>query len=461
VTRGFRIPPCLPAFPVAKPATRCRSRHRTGRRHGAIVCRLLSAGLPLLPLAGLRAQEGRFPNPEFESGYVMPSHAEPTLLLEWLAPVADAALLLALLLFTSWLVLVRRSRRAILLTAAVAGVGWFGFVRRGCICPVGGLQNVAEGLVQGTGVPAAVSLFVLLPILASLAFGRVFCAALCPLGALQELGTLRPLRVPRPLDFALRFIPVLFLAVALTLAMNGGGYAICASDPYVVLYRLGGVWWNWLILLVMLAIGAFVARPFCRYVCPYGLILGWAAKLGWRTARITPTECVNCRLCERVCPVDAIRPPVKPDPRGVSPTERRAVLLHLLLLPVLTLLMARGGYPLGARLSLRHPDVLLLAAIDQPALTQDPYIALRVEGFREMAGNEAHLRRTVAARVAGFRRSGCLMGALAGWVLGWRLLGLWRRTPRADYTIDASRCVNCGRCFEACPQGRHPAEARA
>jgi hypothetical protein len=68
----------------------------------------------------------------------------------------------------------------------------------------------------------------------------------------------------------------------------------------------------------------------------------------------------------------------------------------------------------------------------------------------------------VAARVAGFRRSGGLMGALAGWVLGWRLLGLWRRTPRRDYMIEAARCVCCGRCFEACPQGRRrPPEAGA
>ncbi len=427
------------------------------------ICRNGVAALMALALASgrLLAQESRFPKPEFESGHIVPHHPDPALLLSWLAPLADVAILLALLLLTAWLVLVRRSRRWIMLAALLAGIGWFGFVRRGCVCPVGGIQNVAEALMQGWGLPLGVTLIVLLPVLASLLFGRVFCATLCPLGALQELGTLHPVRVPRPIDYALRFIPVIFLAVALTLAMNGGGYAICVSDPYVVLYRLGGTWPSWVVLLVVLAIGAFVARPFCRYCCPYGLILGWAARLGWRTAKITPTECIRCRLCERVCPVDAILPPTKPDPRGVQPDERRAVLLHLLLLPMLAALFAWAGLHIGGRLSIRHPDVLLLAAIDNPALAEDVYIALRVEGFREMAGDEAALRRTVARRIADFRRTGAVMAGLVGWLLGWRLLALWRRSPRRDFTIDAARCVNCGRCFEACPQGRRcQAEAR-
>ena len=128
----------------------------SGRRGFGRLPALLAA---LLASAALRAQEeGRFPRPEFESGYVPPVPADPPLLLAWLVPAADALVLLAMLLFTAWLVLVRRSRRAILLVAALAGVGWFGFVRRGCICPVGGIQNVAEALVQGSGVPVAVTL---------------------------------------------------------------------------------------------------------------------------------------------------------------------------------------------------------------------------------------------------------------------------------------------------------------
>ena len=37
----------------------------------------------------------------------------------------------------------------------------------------------------------------MLPLAVALFFGRVFCAGVCPLGAIQELMTLKPIEVPR------------------------------------------------------------------------------------------------------------------------------------------------------------------------------------------------------------------------------------------------------------------------
>ena len=53
--------------------------------------------------------------------------------------------------------------------------------------------------------------------------------------------------------------------------------------------------------LALLALGVFIYRPFCRYVCPYGALLSLAASKSLFKLRRRPS-CVKCRSCERACP---------------------------------------------------------------------------------------------------------------------------------------------------------------
>ncbi|MCL2246067.1 MAG: 4Fe-4S binding protein [Lentimicrobiaceae bacterium] len=71
---------------------------------------------------------------------------------------------------------------------SVISVVYFGFFRHRCVCSIGAIQNVAQVLANhGPTIPLYVLLLFLLPIIFTLLFGRVFCAGVCPLGALQEL----------------------------------------------------------------------------------------------------------------------------------------------------------------------------------------------------------------------------------------------------------------------------------
>ncbi|MHC4574445.1 MAG: 4Fe-4S binding protein [Planctomycetota bacterium] len=139
----------------------------------------------------------RFPPPEFESGYELPPVTNITQavprgdIYEYL----DVAVLLAALGLSSYLVLKKRSRRWIF-GLMIFSLAYFGFWRKGCVCPIGGIQNVVLSLFDASyAMPVTVTLFFLLPLIFTLFFGRTFCAAVCPLGAIQDLAACVCLRM--------------------------------------------------------------------------------------------------------------------------------------------------------------------------------------------------------------------------------------------------------------------------
>ena len=136
-------------------------------------------------------------------GYVTPEVQRPRPLAPW-RQVLDMALLRVALLIAAWIALERRSR-ALAFALAVVCLAYFGFVREGCVCPIGSIQNVAVALVDPAyAVPYFVIGVFMLPLVAALFFGRVFCGGVCALGAIQELVLIQPVEVPRKLDRAYR-----------------------------------------------------------------------------------------------------------------------------------------------------------------------------------------------------------------------------------------------------------------
>jgi len=218
----------------------------------------------------------RFPKPDFETGYVLPETQTVAARAQWLEYLDVAVLALALAVGT-WLVL-RKRRRGGIVALMLGCLAYFGFYREGCVCPVGAIQNVAHALGDsGYNVPLVVLAFFLLPLVTALFFGRSFCSGICPLGAIQDVVIVKPLRLPAWLRHALGLVPTLYLGAALLMAYAGAGYLVCRYDPFVGFFRLSAT----LPMLIfgggLLLLGTVVARPYCRFLCPYGVLLGWAS----------------------------------------------------------------------------------------------------------------------------------------------------------------------------------------
>ena len=93
----------------------------------------------------------------------------------------------------------------------------------------------------------------------------------------------------------------------------------------------------------VLLVAAFVGRPYCRYFCPYGAILRVLSRLAKWHVRIPPTACINCRLCEDVCPYDAIQPPTVASSSDERQRGKRRLMWMLVLAPLLVAISAIVG----------------------------------------------------------------------------------------------------------------------
>ncbi len=309
--RAKRAPRAVPPVKACRP-----SRLRSPRYFRPEVW---FAILVLLTLASslLFAQYQRKP-PDFGGTYTFPTPAHPEPRATWIR-VMDVATLIAGLSLGAWLVLKRRSRNGVLALSVVA-LAYFGFYRKGCICPIGSIQNVTLSLVDSHYmISLGVIAFFFLPLAAALLFGRIFCGGVCPLGAVQDLVLVWPKKVPPRIDQALRWLPYIYLGLAVLFAgwglhirlgswqiQTGRRFVVCEWDPFIGLFRISGSFHMLAIGAAFVLAGMFIGRPYCRWLCPYGGILSIVSRFAWKNVRITPDQELDCGLCSDACPYGAI-----------------------------------------------------------------------------------------------------------------------------------------------------------
>lgn len=400
----------------------------------------------LQPVSGAE----RFPAPDFDTGYQMPSPAHPGARSDLLRYM-DVLMLAAVLSLSSYLALKKRSRQGLYLTAVVS-VLYFGFIRKGCVCSIGSIQNVIVSFFSPDYLlPLTVLMFFVLPLLSALLFGRTFCSSVCPLGALQELVIFKPVRLPVILKHILGLFPYIYLGLAVLFAATNTGFIICRYDPFVGFFRLSGPFWIMLTGALLLISGIFVARPYCRFLCPYGVVLGFFSLFSRRHLTITPGECIQCRLCENSCPVDAIKPPSPKDYKTGKQAHNRKFALVILLFPVLAFLMGWGASRLAPVLAGQNRTVMLARQVAREKAGTVTGNTLDSDAFRESEMALGDLFQQAEAVQEKMDAGLWCLGVFLGIIIFLKTTAQLMRHRRNDYEPDRFHCISCGRCMEYCP----------
>jgi len=186
--------------------------------------------------------------------------------------------------------------------------------------PIASLMNLKALLLTGQmpAMHAAGMLLLIAFAAASWIFRKSFCGWLCPVGTLSEylwrLGRQtfgRNFRLPRWLDIPPRGLKYLLLGLFLYAvgtmsvpairAFLDGPYGMVADVKMLNFFRYLGLTGG-IVLATLVVASVFVQNFWCRYLCPYGALMGIVSMASPLRIRREPDACIDCAKCAKACP---------------------------------------------------------------------------------------------------------------------------------------------------------------
>ncbi len=255
-----------------------------------------------------------------------------------------------------------------LMDTVFAGIAWlipiFAYIPMPFDMPQGIAQGTGTSFFdmiqligqQGMFPYIAIGVILIVPILV----GRSFCGWICPFGFVQDLFALTPIRKRylskktdqrlKSIKYVILFIVLFFIAwlgmwtflgideglrqavsqgafgsafaTAFWAALNPSGtffvilpylYLNGIVSPILTQWNPPFIAWSWAMyirlgfLAVILFMALFITRPFCRYLCPTGAMMGLVGQFSFLTVSRSATECLgptcDSPRCKQSCPV--------------------------------------------------------------------------------------------------------------------------------------------------------------
>lgn len=186
--------------------------------------------------------------------------------------------------------------------------------------PISSLMSLVYFLKTGVANavhPAGLVIFSLI-LLLTLLMRRGFCSWICPFGTASEwlyrIGIFligKNLRLPRFLDIPLQSLKYLLLGFFLYFIVrmptqslhdwiHGPYNRIADVKMYLFFFRLSTT--AVIVFAVLVLLSVLIKNFWCRYLCPYGALLGLASAMSPASVKRDADACNGCQHCSRACP---------------------------------------------------------------------------------------------------------------------------------------------------------------
>ncbi len=187
--------------------------------------------------------------------------------------------------------------------------------------PIGGLMAFKYFLLTGIIEPVHPSGFIMfIAILGvSLVMKKGFCGWICPIGTLSQYAWMagekifgKNFRINKFTDIALRSIKYIFLGlfvflIGIAMPTNMMALFFIADYYKAVDVRMMKFFTEMSsltmgVLIALAALSLLYKNFWCRYLCPYGALLGLLSRFSPFKVRRNEEKCVHCHACTRHCP---------------------------------------------------------------------------------------------------------------------------------------------------------------
>jgi ferredoxin len=186
------------------------------------------------------------------------------------------------------------------------------------VCPFGAVETAGRLIMDGNFIPKThpANLWTFVGVvLITITVGAAFCGYLCPLGSVQEwIGGLgrkifrnKYNRIAgTKLDHVMGYMRYGMLIAIMAQTTRMITLVFQKVDPYYALFHfwMGDVFLSGLVVLgSILLLSLFVERPWCRWFCPFGALLGVLQLISPWKIRKNSGLCTSCSACAKACPM--------------------------------------------------------------------------------------------------------------------------------------------------------------